>query len=433
MNRKSIRILTVMIAVGLLMAVRPAATETAGDGSSSATLSLSDIFHVAGQLRGSSKAVQAARQSLIQKIFDGYVKDPKAKLSVRDGLGLLNVLRRLGCKRIDEAIKEFDKHWEAAEADGTMSPGHYRPIISAWLDAGGRSRAVTWAMRHYNSVLGTEKLRAATTVNNLVSVRASLSAAGLIGRDRFHPEYTIALVRLAANGKLTDTSISRGGILAPLVSKVARPLLEAESTSPGGTARKDVLKVLAWSCHRSRQVDKWKAFVERKIAPAGMTPDIRAGWLTAAAEAEGFAKGYSLPDLKRLDQARAAAGSRALRVKILNDIVKVYADAARYLDALKVLDKALAQAKTPAERTEVEAIRKKIQSARASLLAKRKEGLAAKAKRVAAARQRELQRRLAAAKQRKDFRQVARYKRLLGIKDAPGKGGVEGKKTTPKG
>lgn len=409
MDRNNTRISIVTVAAAILMTVQMAVAQPA-----SGAMSLSEIFDLAGQLRGSSKAVQAAKQRLIQKIFDGYVTAPKAHLSVADELRLLEALGRLGCRRIAEAIAQFDKGWAAADANGAISPGRYGQIVAAWSRVGNSARVVKWAMRHYSAALGTEKLRASVTVDDLASVAVSLSSAGLIGRDKPYPEYAQAALRLVAEGKLTDSRISRDRVFAPLVARGTRQLLQAEITSPEGAPRPGPLKLLVRSYYHAGEAAKWKAFAVKKTASADMKPDTKAGWLVAFAAAEGLAGGYSSPDLKRLEEAMTTAESQALRMKILGDIVKVYAAAARYGAALRVLDKAVAQSRTPAERTAAEALRSEIRLAQKSLLAKRKQARIAKMKRVSAARRRELQRRLAAAEQRKDLRQVARYKRLLG-------------------
>jgi hypothetical protein len=231
-------------------------------------------------------------------------------------------------------------------AGGTYSParqGEWLGVVKTLVELGEIDKAKQWAMAGYQAALGSDEARAAADAQTLSWAANLLSTASMM--DQGYVAYAQVLARLAHEGKLGDSLAAMVDSGGPLGTPETRSIVEAEVADPNGCARLAVAGILSRAYRGTNELAAWKAKLDQRIAAAGDTGDLKAGWLLARAYAETLTQvhPYPLRGKDLLNQALAAAQSPSLRFQAVKALVDGYAAIDRHDQGVALLDSVAGQ------------------------------------------------------------------------------------------
>jgi hypothetical protein len=224
-------------------------------------------------------------------------------------------------------MTDLDAHFSARHAAKPLPWGHCDLIKRVWRYAGNMPKARQWALRGYESALGSEQARDAADNGTMMGTAVMLEWIGLTGKGKGYPLFATALVGAAVRDKVnSDVWWLPGSFSKPLGTPETQQTVRAVLLDGDGNPRPIVAKTLGWAYKQYGDFEAWRKYVtdQTELAPDGT--DSKALWLLAKAYTEALVppriqlalgKGY-------MDQALGAAKSEAVRVKALADLAMYY-------------------------------------------------------------------------------------------------------------
>jgi hypothetical protein len=226
-------------------------------------------------------------------------------------------------------VAQLDTACEAQfTTSGQLAVDDMQTLIGASNAVGKHDRAVIWAQRVYNQLLGSDDARAQANAGTLVTATAALWSVGLVGeKPQEYPAFAQAAARLADAGKLggqPDWTYDLWG--AMVRGPQSRQTMEAELVDPQGNPRLPVAKILAWAHHASGDIEAFLKTQDAKLADPATQGDVKALWLLVKGYAEALRT--QEPRFTRskpaLDQALVAAVSESVRLVVVDEYAKFF-------------------------------------------------------------------------------------------------------------
>ncbi len=254
------------------------------------------------------------RQDWAARLADAVASDPQAMAAA--GLGNIEHLHQ-AIRTLDEVEAQvFAATWipsneaelAAAHEKKPLPVGLCERIARARMRIRDYPKARAWAMRTYESVLGSAAAPKTPSIHDLGRLAHLMNDTGLSRRGIAFPEYATALAQVAqrgglytsADGRLSDTGWQRRKIGYMLVTPETRDVLGAELIDGSGMPRLEVAQILGRAYRITRELRRWQEYVNGVLsASEPMNADQMAGWLLVKADTEALAGGL---DPRRADE-----------------------------------------------------------------------------------------------------------------------------------
>jgi len=257
----------------------------------------------------SIEAVGCERWSKLAKCFKGALSDQTRATwvsSLRSTFAgdqqKLTALRAADLGHLVDAIRYLNAEGQAVEVSQSWLAAHdteqmYQQGDMAWADqlkiadacvlAGDKPKAQEWAIRAYQTALGSEEARTAADKVTLKAITDLMERTGLSDEGGTNMGFALALARLIREGNLQidardDLSPDWRALSEPVCNSQARQVIEQELTDAEGRPRLAAAKIMAWIEYTRGQQHLWLDRLEQRIS--GETdPDKRALWMLAKA------------------------------------------------------------------------------------------------------------------------------------------------------